>query len=707
MQQRALTLRLIRLAMGAALLLPCLLFGVASWISYRNVENLTTERLTRSLEVELEEAQKTFLVVNHILDDASAVVADLSPAEIRASEGRIHDELRELRSDLPVAQSIWIYDANGDALATTAIEPPPSISFDDRDFVRAHQAGGAGTYYGRVYPPIYGPQPYFTVSRGVFRDGALATIVVVAVPPSSFSDFYATLASGPEQEYALIRDDGALLARYPAAPPGAPDQLGEGPGFRRTIATDPGGGFYTSTSPIDGVTRRFAARRLGDTPLYLSAGIATAAIRQEWVAQMAPHLVFGLPATLLLFLTLLIILRRTQRLYAEIDQRSLAEESLRQAQKMEAIGQLTGGVAHDFNNLLTIILGNLETAKRQLAKDNDKAKLASRIESAIQGANRAATLTKRLLAFSRQQTLNPTAVDVNKLLGGLADFLQRTIGEETSLEVVGSAGLWPIDADQTELEAAIINLAVNARDAMPEGGKLTIEAANSYLDDDYARENLDVRPGQYVQIAVSDTGGGMPKDVVDRAFEPFFTTKPAGQGTGLGLSQVYGFVKQSGGHVKIYSELGLGTTVKMYLPRRLAASPPPRAAPANASRGRPGETVLVAEDDSEVRAYVVETLEELGYNAVGVADAAEALRVLDRNGAIDLLLTDVIMPGVNGRKLAEQATRLHPELKVVFMTGYSRNAIVHQGRLDPDVELIQKPLTSDALATRIRKVLDR
>jgi CheY-like chemotaxis protein len=322
----------------------------------------------------------------------------------------------------------------------------------------------------------------------------------------------------------------------------------------------------------------------------------------------------------------------------------------------------------------------------------------------MQGAERAATLTKRLLAFSRQQPLAPTALDVNRILNGISDFLRQALGETISLEIVGSGGVWPVQADRAELETAILNLAVNARDAMADGGKLTIEASNSHLDEAYCRQHADVQTGQFVQIAVSDTGAGMTKDVLERAFEPFFTTKQSGQGTGLGLSQVYGFVKQSGGHVKIYSELGEGTSVKIYLPRS-SAKYEPREATA-AARGRPDERILVVEDDADVRAYVVETLGSLGYHVLEASGASEALQLLDQHQAIDLLLTDVVMPGVNGRRLAEEAKQRHPALKVVFMTGYSRNAIAHQGRLDPGVTLIQKPLSSALLAAAVRQALD-
>ncbi len=473
-------------------------------------------------------------------------------------------------------------------------------------------------------------------------------------------------------------------------------------------AQSPRGGVYTSTSPIDHIERRFAYRRFGSSPLYLTSGIAISEIWTEWFWDMAPHLIYGIPVTLLLFLTLFLVLRRTERLYAEISRRSVAEEALRQSQKLGAVGHLTGGVAHDFNNLLTIIIGNLESAQHQLENwaEGTQLKLAQRLENAMRGAQRAATLTKRLLAFSRQQPLNPTILDVNHTLNGLSDFLRRALGEDVSLEIVGGGGVWPVEADATEIEAAVLNLAVNARDAMPDGGKLTVETSNSYLDDSYCRRNGDVRPGQYVQIAVTDTGVGMPKAVVDRAFEPFYTTKQSGQGTGLGLSQVYGFVKQSGGHVKIYSEEGEGTTVKIYLPRFFGKAAPPEAPRPALSRGRSGECVLVVEDDDDVRGYVVEALGALGYNVLEAANAETALHLLDTHNSVHLLLTDVVMPGMNGPKLAEEAKRRQPSLKVLYMTGYSRNAIVHQGRLEPGVDLIQKPLTSEQLAAAIRKMLD-
>jgi len=385
-----------------------------------------------------------------------------------------------------------------------------------------------------------------------------------------------------------------------------------------------------------------------------------------------------------------------------------AREQLYQSQKMDAVGQLTGGVAHDFNNLLTIIIGNLDGAKRALEAGEAGAqeRLLRSIDQALVGAHRAARLTAHLLAFSRRQPLEAKVLDVNKLLRHLSAFLKPSLGEQVQLEVVGAGGIWQVEADETQLETAILNLALNARDAMPEGGRVTIEASNTYLDDIYCSKNADVRPGQYVEISVTDNGLGMSADVAGRAFEPFFTTKETGQGTGLGLSQVYGFVKQIGGHVKIYSEPGHGTTVKIYLPRvkGAAATAEPDLQNAKMPAAQGGESILVVEDDDDVRAFIAETLRELNYVVFRAIDAPSALKILEGE-RVDLMLTDVVLPGRNGRDLAAAAVAKRPGLKVLFMTGYSRNAIVHNGRLDQGVNMIQKPFSQAALAAKIRNLL--
>ncbi len=404
---------------------------------------------------------------------------------------------------------------------------------------------------------------------------------------------------------------------------------------------------------------------------------------------------------------------RTRELEAQNEARRKAEESLRQAQKMEAVGQLTGGVAHDFNNLLTIVSGGLDIIGRlipDLEPSAARTRIARAKDMALQGTQRAATLTSRLLAFSRQQALVPQTIDANKQVAGTCELLRRTLSESVSLETVLAGGLWRSFADPNQLAVALLNLALNARDAMPSGGKVTIETANCYLDEAYVSSLPEpVEPGQYVMIAVSDTGTGMDQATRQRAFDPFFTTKGVGKGTGLGLSQVYGFVRQTGGHVKIYSELGEGTSVKIYLRRHLSDETPVESgsAPAPAAGAIGTETILVAEDDDALRGYTTEILRELGYVVVEARDGPTALRALEAN-RVDLLFTDVVMPGgMNGRELADQATRLCPELKVLFTTGYTRNAIVHHGRLDAGLEMISKPFTFGELSAKLRLILDR
>ncbi len=393
----------------------------------------------------------------------------------------------------------------------------------------------------------------------------------------------------------------------------------------------------------------------------------------------------------------------------DLTERRAVEEGSRQAQKMEGIGQLTGGVAHDFNNLLTIIMGNLEALQHHLDdSDQDKDRLRRSAENAMRGARRAGALTQRLLAFSRQQPLQPRSVDVGRLVSGMSDMLRRSLGEKITVETVLAGGLWHAHADPNQLEVAIVNLAVNSRDAMPNGGKLTIETANAHLDERYASAQAEVVPGQYVMLAVSDNGAGMTAAVKAKAFDPFFTTKEVGQGTGLGLSQVYGFVKQSGGHVKIYSEIGEGTTIKIYLPRYHAASDEPEnEAIRTVVRGAKHEIILVVEDDTDVRSYTTETLRGLGYGVLEAPNAEAALQILDHHPEINVLFTDIGLPGgMNGRHLAEEVQKRCSGVKVLFTTGYARNAIVHDGRLDPGVELIPKPFTQAALAGKLRDIID-
>ncbi len=706
---RATTIRLLQVLAAAALLLPLLVFAFASWESYHAAQALADERLERSLDVMQEHVLKVFQSMNLALDAIDNLLADKSEAEIAADEPRLHREIRQIQTALPEVQSIWIFGPNGHPQVMTRETPAlTNLDYSNEDYFTVPRDGPPGVYIGGIHLSISGGQPYFTFNKAR-RDaaGRFVGVIEMSLLPSDFSRFYSHLANAPGLTYSLVRADGTMLARFP--PRTGETRLADTSRFHVAMTAHPSGGFYVSTSRVDGLQRRYAYRRLPGLAVYVNAGIETAQVRNDWITGMALHLIFGLPATLFLVGALLVVLQRTRRLYAEQDRREAAEATVRQTQRLDAVGRLTGGVAHDFNNLLMVIIGNLEIIQRLVegGLDGAKARLERASRNAMEGAKRAATLTQRLLAFARLHPLDPRPLDVNRLLNDLSAFLSRTLGENISFEVVGAAGLWTVSADQSQLETALINLAVNARDAMPDGGKLTLETGNTYLDDAYCRAHADVRPGQYVLISVTDSGTGMLSETIERAFEPFFTTKPAGQGTGLGLSQVYGFVKQSGGHVKIYSEVGEGTSVKVYLPRLVGeVATENRAdsgAPEAAEAGR-GERILVVEDDNDVRSYIVEALGRLNFTVVEAPDATHALAAAAGRD-FDLLLTDVILPGMNGRQLAETLKAERPDMKVLFMTGYSRNAIVHQGRLDPGIHMLQKPVTAADLVRKMRELL--
>ena len=425
--------------------------------------------------------------------------------------------------------------------------------------------------------------------------------------------------------------------------------------------------------------------------LRVPAGLRTYDLSVRPIRDAAGHVVAVLPEAI------------------DVTERHTAEEQLRQAQKMEAVGQLTGGIAHDFNNLLTGIVGSLELLQRRLTAGRTDGLLRYAAAATV-SAQRAAALTQRLLAFARRQPLDPKPMDANRLVAGMEDLLRRTLGPGVHLELALAGGLWAILSDAHQLESALLNLAINARDAMPSGGRLTVETTNTVLDEAYARsQGGEVRPGQYVLLSVTDSGTGMSPDVIAKAFDPFFTTKPLGQGTGLGLSMLYGFVKQSNGHVRIYSEPGRGTTFKLYLPREREAAgedAEPEAAEAGLAKADAGETVLVVEDEPTVRLLVTETLQELGYRALEAHDGPAGLALLQSSARVDLLVTDVGLPGLNGRQLADAARLIRPGLRVLFMTGYAHNAAVGQGAaLEAGMEIISKPFALDALAARIRGII--
>ncbi|WKC47237.1 MULTISPECIES: ATP-binding protein [Pseudomonas] len=381
------------------------------------------------------------------------------------------------------------------------------------------------------------------------------------------------------------------------------------------------------------------------------------------------------------------------------------EEALRQSQKMEAVGQLTGGIAHDFNNMLTGIIGSLELLRRRVSRGKLD-DLDSLIDLGVTSANRAAGLTHRLLAFSRRQSLDSKPVEINQLVTSMGELLQRSINESIALDMRLSDPLWTAEADPNQLESALLNLVINARDAMPNGGNLTVETSNRHLDSVFTAAYGTLQPGDYVELSVSDSGCGIPESLMGRVFDPFFTTKPIGQGTGLGLSMIYGFARQSGGHVTIHSEVGKGTTVSLFLPRFVGEMVVAEAAnPARLPFANAGETVLIVEDDPAVRVLVSAVLKELGYAFVEAGDANTALPIIESDQRIDLMISDVGLPGMNGRQLAEIGRQIRPELKVLFITGYAEHAAVRGGFLDPGMQLITKPFTFDLLTAKVREMI--
>ena len=571
---------------------------------------------------------------------------------------------------------------------------------------------GAGIGLSYYVDRTYEEQRIAEVSAQARILAATATAALDFADKQAAQEYVDALRGNPEISAAgLYETSGALIASYPREPP---------PDLPRSV--------HGVLPPVDGIRNVTAPVTLGTSTL----GFVLLQTPTEPLARRIER--YGVIALLLAMAGLLVgILSVTQAalrtanraledraaelaaanqvLQAEIVQREAAQAALRQSQKMEVIGQLTGGVAHDFNNLLQVVLGSLERLRILESRGNGQldAAMSRMVGAAMQGGQRAATLTQRLLAFSRRQSLAPNPVDLNKLVSAMSDLLVRTLGESIVIETVLAGGLWRTMADENQLENALLNLAVNSRDAMPDGGKLTIETANAHLDEAYARQEEEVTAGQYVQLSVTDTGSGMPPDVVAKVFEPFFTTKDIGRGTGLGLSQVYGFIKQSGGHVKIYSEPGQGTTVKIYLPRLVKTIDETKATASTRTspRGQESECILVVEDEESVRALTVEMLRDLGYATLQAGNGPTALAVLAREPSVRLLFTDVGLPGgMNGRQLAEAALRSRPDLKVLFTTGYARNAIVHHGRLDPGTELIGKPFSEVDLAHRVRALLD-
>ena len=575
---------------AASIMLPLLLFCSAAWFSYDEILRDAEAQVDRTARLLEEHALKTFETQRLVIEQVNGRLRFMTWSSA-ADRADLHAMLVRLQNDLQQVTTLVVTDTAGQSVASGRTDPDaPPVDYTDRDWFRTLRASDPPLpIVSRAYKGRLSGQAVFNLAARTPAGpgGAFTGAVALAADRGYFERFYRSVEPALTHSIVLVRDDGTVLAAEPSSDI---ERLPAGTPLRRHMAMAPSGS-YTAVSGIDGVERISAYRRIGPYPVTVRFGLDKGAALASWRATLLNYGIVTALASLALGAASLFALRQTGRetlarrrweetaaeLRAEAAERERVEHQLRQSQKMEAVGRLTGGVAHDFNNLLTVVIGSLDLVRRRAQTLDERT--VQLVGNALDGANRAAALTSRLLAFSRQQPLQPVAVDANHLVAGMSDMLRRTLGETIAVEVVLAGGLWPTSADPNQLESAILNLAVNARDAMPDGGRLTIETANSSLDDAYARANADVAAGQYVMIAVSDTGSGMAPEIVAQVFEPFFTTKALGKGTGLGLSQVYGFAKQSGGHVAVYSEVGHGSTFKLYLPRTrtsaVAAAPPP------------------------------------------------------------------------------------------------------------------------------------
>lgn len=693
------SLRLLQWMMAASLALPIALFGFASAVSWNSIRDTADREIERTLDVAHEHALKVFETIDRSLSEINEIIRGISDADIRSREQALHVRLRQLADSLPQMKSAWIFDTQGRALANSLVLPAPEIDFSDRNYFKAHVEKDIGIFIGEALKPRapYQGAAFFGVSRRrQTDDGSFSGVIQASVLPEYFENFYARIGHDAGSFFALGLADGTVLARFPVLdrdfrldPHGAAAQK---------LAADPKAGIVTVTSPADGIERRLGYQRLAEYPVYVSAGLETSAIRSRWLATMGQHLIFGLPATALLFFLLALALRRTRPLHAEAARRMEAEEALKHGQRLEALGQLTGGVAHDFNNLLTVIRASVDMLRRPHLAEERRLRYVDAISDTV---GRAAKLTAQLLAFARRQTLKPETFDVGKCVRTLTEMIGTLTG--SPIQIVTRVPDQPcfINADAGQFETALINMAVNARDAMSGAGQLTITArAVAELPGPAV---LPANALGYVAVSVGDTGVGIPQAQIGRIFEPFFTTKEVGQGTGLGLSQVFGFAKQSGGEVMVASEVGKGSTFTLYLPRVSGEARQPQA-PAEVAPPVDGHgmSVLLVEDNIEVGTFARDALTELGYATTLVHDAKEALAELSQNAQrFDVVFTDVVMPGMSGIDLAREIRRRHLDLPVVLTSGYS-HVLSQNGSFG--FELLQKPYSIEQLAHVLHKV---
>ncbi|MCW2240130.1 response regulator [Azospirillum canadense] len=703
------SIRSLKVLLAASILLPALMFAGAAWKSYHDAMEHAADRAEKLTSIVHEHAQKVFETNEALLGRIDDVTHGMGAATIRADEQALHERLKSMSTGIAQIQAAWILDDQGAPLVSNRFYPvPQGVSAAGRPYFQAHRRGDGGLFVTESMQGVLTAETFFNISRRrTGPDAGFSGVVSVSIAHSYFTDVYQRIAgAGQDVAVTMTRDDGMVVVRYPNPPkPGM--RLSPDSGVMTAVRKGEFGRPIWVKSQLDGVWRIVSVQRIGSYPLHIAAGVTYASVLREWGENLAIYGVVFLAAAAGLFATTWLALRQTireQRATAqwaeEAERREAAEAALRQSQKLEAIGQLTGGVAHDFNNLLTVIVGNLGLIERRANNPDEVRGMAA---AALTAAARGERLTQHLLAFARRQALRPQVVDVNRLVSGLVPLVQRAVGERIAVDLRLANDLAHCRIDPNQCETALLNLAVNARDAMPDGGRLTIATRNARLDSAAG----ELGPGDYVAVVVADTGAGIPPDILPHVFEPFFTTKDVGKGSGLGLSQIYGFARQSGGQAQIESAVGEGTTVTLLLPQTRE-----RAAVADASlfRSDPlagkGEVVLVVDDDDDVRAIAARSLRDLGYVVVTAPDGPSAVAILQGGQRIDALFSDVVMPnGMSGVALAREARRLRPGIGVLLTSGYTAQALAQEHGLEESHPLLPKPYRETDLAAMIRTIL--
>ena len=663
---------------------PILLFFYGAWTGYEQLQSKIVERQQRTLDIIQEHALKVFQTAERLLFEADQVLMGLSDEQIGAREQELSARLKEIQLAIPEVQSIWAFSRDGTALVSSTVLPVfRTLNNSDREYFRALRAGSAPLYVDKNVRAKVGDFTFFVVSRPRSRQGnEFNGIVALTLPPTGLDQFYQRLAQGTAMAAGLVRGDGSVLARYPTPPSGLVDAQ-TNKTFLDALTQAPRSGAYATRSGVDGVDRLIAYRKLPKYPIYVTAAYEQSAFWTEFFQLLGSMLAFGLPTTLFLALVGTLAIRRTSALVSEYERRQAAEGSLKQQQRLEALGRVTGGVAHDFNNLLMVVRGN---ADRLLRLGKLEPKQERSVKAIVEAAAHGEKLTRQLLTFSRKQTPNAQIVNLRERVPQLEEMLRASLTDRVQLTHAFEEGLWDVDVDPADLDLAILNVVGNARDAMPDGGTITIGARNQPDD----------RRGDSVVLFVRDTGQGIPPELIERVFDPFFTTKAEGRGTGLGLSQVYGFAKQARGDAALTSTLGKGTEVTITLPK---ASKPASGGPSDNFR-QVGNTIkiLLVEDNLAVAEVTKANLQTDGHAVVHAADAATALDALAAE-KFDLVFSDIVMPGpINGIELARRIRSSPEPVPTLLTTAYSDEAIK---AIEDGFIIINKPY---ALATLRRAV---